>query len=393
MVYIAALGAVNSLGSNIANMRQSLAQNYNAPHHLTKKKGWILNDESSWFGEADYPLSVIPDALQQFASRNNQLLYNAYLQIKIEIEQIIAEYGQQRVAVIMGTSTSGIHEGDLAVKHYLQTQTLPKHYTYNQQELGDPSCFLATLLGLQGPAYTISTACTSSARAIISGKRLIDAGIVDAAIVGGADSLSRMPINGFYALDSISKMPCMPFSQDRNGINIGEASALFLLTKKESSDIAVLGTGESSDAHHISAPHPDGTGAEKAMRMALHNASLNASDIGYINLHGTATELNDLAESKAVYRLFQHTNTPCSSTKHLTGHTLGTAAATELALSYLLIEQKMKLPQQDFSISPFDSKLDKISIITHDMVLEKPLIMSNSFAFGGNNTSLIIGKK
>ncbi|MCO6524490.1 MAG: beta-ketoacyl-ACP synthase, partial [Candidatus Schmidhempelia sp.] len=300
--------------------------------------------------------------------------------------------GNKRIAIIMGTSTSGIHEGDVNLKHYLQTNIHLPTFSYNQQELGDPSCFLTALLGLKGPSYTISTACTSSAKAIISGKRLIESGIVDAAIVGGADSLSRMPINGFNALESLSANPCMPFAQNRNGINIGEASAVFLLTKEETSNMVILGTGESSDAHHISSPHPEGLGAQKAMQAALDNARLTINDIGYINLHGTATILNDLAESKAVYRLFNQNLPPCSSTKHLTGHTLGSAAATELAISTLLLDQNIYLPQQDFSVSPFDENLDKINIVTKRMTLNTPIIMSNSFAFGGNNASLIIGK-
>lgn len=393
MVYISALGAINSLGKDIDQIRETLTHNYDSPHYLTEDNHWLLHEKSSWFGKVHHPLPELPDNLVRFISRNNRLLYASYLQIESEIQYAIEKYGRQRIAVILGTSTSGIHEGDLAVKHYLTTQQLPEGYYYNQQELGDPACFLATLLDLQGPAYTISTACTSSARAIISGKRLIETGIVDAAIVGGADSLSRMPINGFAALESISDKPCMPFAQHRNGINIGEAGALFLLTKEPNCDIAILGIGESSDAYHISAPHPEGIGAEKAMTMALDNAGLNANDIGYINLHGTATPLNDQAESKAVYRLFHQYNTVCSSTKHLTGHTLGTAAATELVISYLLLEKNIPLPQQSFLLSPFDPKLDKIAIVTQTMELEKPVIMSNSFAFGGNNVSLIIGKK
>lgn len=392
MIYIAALGAINALGNTITEIQQNLMKKYRARHCLVKQAGWLLNGEQTWLGKVDDNLPPIPQHLSQYSTRNNQLLYAAYLQIQQEIEKVIAQYGRDRIAIIMGTSTSGIDEGDLAVKHYQQTHVLPPNYTYNQQELGDPSSFLTALLKLHGPSYTISTACTSSAKAIISGKKLIESGLVDAAIVGGADSLSRMPINGFNALEAISSNPCMPFAEKRNGINIGEASALFLLTKQETNNIAILGTGESSDAYHISSPHPEGLGAQKAMQMALEDAKLHSNQIGYINLHGTATVLNDIAESKAVYRLFNQQPVPCSSTKHLTGHTLGSAAATELAISYLLLNQKIYLPQQDFSISPFDKNLDKINIVTQDMVLETPIVMSNSFAFGGNNASLIIGK-
>lgn len=392
MIYIAALGAINALGNNLTEIKQNLTEKSGARHCLVEENHWLLNGKKTWLGKVKDNLLDIPEHLSQYGTRNNQLLYAAYLQIQHEIHQTIEKYGTQRVAIIMGTSTSGIHEGDIYIKHCLTNNNQQNLFTYNQQELGDPSSFLKALLKLQGPSYTISTACTSSARAIISGKRLIEAGIVDAAIVGGADSLGRMPINGFNALEALSENPCMPFAQNRNGINIGEAGAIFLLTKTETSDIAILGTGESSDAYHISSPHPEGIGAEQAMQLALDDAKLQPSQIGYINLHGTATILNDISESKAVYRLFNQTLPPCSSTKHLTGHTLGSAAATELAISYLLLEQNIYLPKQDFSISQYDENLDKINIVTQEMMLKKPIIMSNSFAFGGNNTSLIIGK-
>ena len=392
MIYIAALGAINTLGNSKQQIADNLSKNYCAKHCLTKEEGWLLNGQDTWLGKVTNDLPLIPDHLIQYSTRNNQLLYAAYLQIKQPIQRAIEKYGAKRIAVIMGTSTSGIHEGDNNIKHYLKTHHCQPNFHYHQQELGDPSRFLTELLNLEGPSYTISTACTSSAKAVMSGQRLIELGLVDAAIVGGADSLSRMPLNGFNALEALSDNPCMPFSQDRNGINIGEASGIILLTKEESSEIALLGTGESSDAYHISSPHPEGIGAQAAMEMALNNANLTPDQIGYLNLHGTATILNDQAESKAVYRLFNQNLPYCSSTKHLTGHTLGSAAITELAIGYLLLNQNIYLPQQDFSISPYDMNLDKINIVTEKMMLQTPIIMSNSFAFGGNNASLIIGK-
>ena len=392
MIYIAALGAINTLGNNKQQIANNLLKNYCAKHCLTKEEGWLFNGQKTWLGKVTDDLPSIPEHLVQYSTRNNQLLYAAYLQIKQPIQQAIEKYGAKRIAVIMGTSTSGIHEGDNNIKHYLKTQHCQPNFHYHQQELGDPSRFLTELLNLKGPSYSISTACTSSAKAVMSGQRLIELGLVDAAIVGGADSLSRMPLNGFNALEALSDNPCMPFAQDRNGINIGEASGIILLTKEESSDIVLLGTGESSDAYHISSPHPEGFGAQAAMEMALHNAKLTPDQIGYLNLHGTATILNDQAESKAVYRLFNQNLPYCSSTKHLTGHTLGSAAITELAIGYLLLNQNIYLPQQDFSTSPYDKNLDKLNIVTEKMMLQTPIIMSNSFAFGGNNASLIIGK-
>ncbi|MBI0153387.1 MULTISPECIES: beta-ketoacyl-[acyl-carrier-protein] synthase family protein [Gilliamella] len=392
MIYIAALGAINTLGNNKQQIANNLSENYCAKHFLTKQDGWLLNGHNTWLGKVTDDLPSIPEHLVQYSTRNNQLLYAAYLQIKQPIQQAIEKYGTKRIAVIMGTSTSGIHEGDNNIKYYLKTHHCQPNFHYHQQELGDPSRFLTELLNLKGPSYSISTACTSSAKAVMSGQRLIELGLVDAAIVGGADSLSRMPINGFNALEALSDSPCMPFAKDRNGINIGEASGIILLTKEESSEIVLLGSGESSDAYHISSPHPEGIGAQAAMEMALNDANLTPNEIGYLNLHGTATILNDQAESKAVYRLFNQNLPYCSSTKHLTGHTLGSAAITELAIGYLLLNQNIYLPQQDFSISPYDMNLDKINIVTEKMMLQTPIIMSNSFAFGGNNASLIIGK-
>lgn len=284
---------------------------------------------------------------------------------------------------MLGTSTSGVDEGDR------QTDGGHAGYDYRMQELGDPSRFLAHYLQLDGPAYTISTACSSSARAIISGARLIAAGLADVALVGGADSLSRMPINGFASLDSLSEHHCAPFSAGRDGISIGEAAALLLLTR-EPQPLALLGCGESSDAWHMSAPHPQGVGAEAAMRMALQQAGLQPHEVGYINLHGTATPLNDQVEAAVIHRLFGDA-VPCSSTKHLTGHTLGAAGATEAALAALIIQQQLSLPPQDFSHATQDSTLPPCGLLTVTQSLARPVIASNSFAFGGNNTCLIVG--
>ncbi|MZT09646.1 beta-ketoacyl-ACP synthase, partial [Citrobacter amalonaticus] len=213
---------------------------------------------------------------------------------------------------------------------------------------------------------------------------------VDVAIVGGADTLSRMPINGFHSLESLSPTRCLPFARDRSGITIGEGAALMLLTR-EPQPIALLGVGESSDAHHISAPHPEGVGAIRAIQQALDNAGLIPEQVGYINLHGTATPLNDQIESRVVNALFGE-RVPCSSTKHLTGHTLGAAGITEAALSMLILQHDLPLPVQDFSLSPRDPALPPCGIIEQPQPLERPFILSNSFAFGGNNTSILLGR-
>ncbi|MDF7670609.1 beta-ketoacyl-[acyl-carrier-protein] synthase family protein [Orbaceae bacterium ESL0721] len=398
MINISALGMINALGDNLIEISNQLS--ISTQDTLQLKSNWLVPEKKVWLGAVKSTLPEIPTHLSSYNSRNNRLLLAAQQQIDDDIKQVIAKFGQHRIAVIIGTSTSGIDEGDRAIQSYIQDKKIPKNYAYHQQELGDPAIFLSSLLGTTGPTYTISTACTSSARAIISGKRLIEANLADVAIVGGADSFSRMPINGFNSLEAISPEPCTPFAKNRKGINIGEGSALFLLTRNESlndkNSINLLGCGESSDAYHISAPHPIGIGAEKAMKMALTESKLIPQDLGYINLHGTGTLLNDSAESQATYRMLTNegitANVPCSSTKHLTGHTLGCAAATELGISYLILRNNLYLPPQNFSNSTYDPSLPPLNMVTHTKEsLQKRVIMSNSFAFGGNNTSIIIG--
>ena len=217
---------------------------------------------------------------------------------------------------------------------------------------------------------------------------MLAAGLVDAVLVGGADSLCGLTLNGFDSLESLSGTLCQPFDNGRQGINIGEGAALFLLSRQPA-PIALLGAGESSDAWHISAPHPDGVGAEAAMGMALAQASLTPEQVGYINLHGTATRLNDAMESQAVYRLFGD-RVPCSSTKPLTGHVLGAAGAIEAALACLLLERALPLPPQ--RVMTGDPALAPIRLVSGTTPLATPRILSNSFAFGGNNVSLLFGK-
>ncbi|WP_347253801.1 beta-ketoacyl-[acyl-carrier-protein] synthase family protein [Leminorella grimontii] len=387
MIYLSHVGLINALGGSLAEIGDRLTSGHSG---LTQQEGWLLNGKSTWVGEVAEALPEIPPHLAKHRSRNNGLLMAALAQIRPRVDDAIARFGADRIAVVMGTSTSGIHEGELAIAHQLTHGKLPEHYDYQQQELGDPSSFLASLLSLNGPAYTISTACSSSVRAIISGARLIRAGLADAALVGGADSLCRMAINGFNSLESVSYQRCRPFAQGRDGINIGESAGLILLTR-EPSKVALLGYGESSDAWHMSAPHPQGEGAERAMRMALAQAKMTPQQVGYINLHGTATVLNDSAESLAVHRVFGP-ETPCSSTKHLTGHTLGAAGITEAILCFLLLDRDLPLPIQDFSLSAKDRALADINLITHPQKLSKKAVISNSFAFGGNNACVLLGE-
>lgn len=387
VIYISVVGMINALGNSLAEIAANLARGV-APG-MRPRSGWLRGCPDAVLGGVDATLPAIPDRFSAHRSRNNQLLLAALAQVRPQVESAIARYGHDRIAVVMGTSTSGLNEGDEHVCLSLNHEP-SRHWQYPQQELGDPSRFLRRWLRLEGPAFTLSTACSSSARAIISGRRLIESGLAEVAIVGGADTLSRMPVNGFNSLESLSPTLCQPFAQNRCGITIGEGAALMVLTR-EPQPFALLGVGESSDAWHISAPHPQGEGAIRAIRQALNDAGLRPDEVGYINLHGTATPLNDQIEAKVIHDLFGE-RIPCSSTKHLTGHTLGAAGITEAAIAMLILEQQLPLPAQDFSRSPVDPTLPACGILRTAQPLARPVILSNSFAFGGNNASILLGR-
>jgi 3-oxoacyl-[acyl-carrier-protein] synthase-1 len=321
-------------------------------------------------------------------SRNNQLLAAALEQLQPDIDAYRIRVPGARIGVILGTSTSGIGETELALSARLNDGNWPDDFQYQRHEIGSPARFVADLLQLDGPAYTLSTACTSSARALASAHRMLRAGLCDAVIAGGADSLCGLTLNGFAALDALSNAPCQPFSRNRDGINLGEAAALFLVTA-ESGGIQLTGYGETSDAHHISAPDPEGKGAIAAMHAALLMADLPATRVGYLNLHGTATRQNDAMEALAVSTVFGSA-LPCSSTKALTGHTLGACGALEAAFCWLAL-QTGKLPPQ-----VHDGQVDPaLATLTYAAVDASPpnslrCAMSNSFAFGGNNITLLL---
>ena len=392
--YLNALGVICALGRG----KEEVSRNLFAGDcsGMRDEAGWIV-DRTVPVAAVRGELAAIPVELAEQASRNNQLLLEAALQIREDIDQAIATYGRHRIGVVLGTSTSGIDEASRGLAHYIREDVFPADYNYQQQELGAPANFLADWLQTSGPAYVISTACTSSARALMSAQRLLNMGLCDAVLCGGVDSLCKLTLNGFSALEAVSGQRCNPFSVNRNGINIGEAAVLFLMTRQPggSPSIALLGSGASSDAHHISAPEPAGRGALQAMRKALDRANLQPSQIAYLNLHGTATQHNDSMESLAVTTLFP-AGVPCSSTKPLTGHTLGAAGALEAAFCWLSLckdnLQHAMAPhvwdgQPDPDLPPLNwvTRTDRLSSIA------PRYLMSNSFAFGGNNVSLIIG--
>ncbi|MBV7567991.1 beta-ketoacyl-[acyl-carrier-protein] synthase family protein [Pseudomonas sp. PDM27] len=392
--YLNALGLVCALGRD----KQEVAR------HLFAGDCGGMREQAGWVPQRTLPvgavqgnLATLPADMSRHHSRNNQLLLEATLQIRPDIDSAIQTYGRDRIGVVLGTSTSGIDEASQGLAHYLREKQFPPEYDYQQQELGAPANFLAEWLQLSGPAYVISTACTSSARALMSAQRLLDLGVCDAVLCGGVDTLCKLTLNGFSALEAVSDQRCNPFSLNRNGINIGEAAVLFLMTRHagDSQPIALLGSGASSDAHHISAPEPTGRGALQAMRKALDRANLQPEQIAYLNLHGTATQHNDAMESLAVSTLFP-AGVPCSSSKPMTGHTLGAAGALEAAFCWLSLSADNRghaLPPHvwDGQPDPDLPPLQWVTPATRLTSIAPRYLMSNSFAFGGNNVSLIIG--
>ena len=327
-------------------------------------------------------------------SRNNQLALAALAQIRPAVERAIARYGAARIGVVLGTSTSGVAETERALLHYRSDGKLPADFHYGQQEMGSPANLLARELGVGGPAYVHSSACASSAKALASAARLINMGLCDAVLCGGIDSLCAFTVAGFSALESVSAARCNPLSANRDGINIGEGAALFLMTR-EPAPVALCGWGESSDGHHMSAPDPAGGGARLSMTQALQRAGIAATQIDYINLHGTATLQNDAMESRAVHDLFGGA-VAVSSTKPFTGHALGAAAAIEAALCWLAMQDENAdglLPPQLWDGVP-DPALPVLNVVAPGTGLGRPIAwaLSNSFAFGGSNATLVFGR-
>lgn len=391
--YLNALGLTCALGSGKAAVAARLFAG--DAGGVRPRADWL--DAALPVGAVDAALPDLPtDCPPAWRTRNNRLLLAAAEEIGAEIAAAIARHGAARIGVVLGTSTSGIHEAGLGIAAQLQDGQFPPDYHYGQQELAAPAAFLAAHLGLGGPAYAISTACTSSARALLAARRLLRLGICDAVLCGGVDSLCALTLNGFGALEAVSSERCNPFSANRRGINIGEASALFLMSR-EPAPLALLGAGASSDAYHISAPQPEGLGAIAAMRAALADAGLQPDEIAYLNLHGTATAHNDAMESLATAAAFPE-GVPCSSSKPLTGHTLGAAGALEAAFCWLSLDatynpQRRLIPQVwDGYADPQLPRLRLADCATR-LPAGAPLrLMSNSFAFGGSNVSLILGE-
>ena len=385
-VYLNALGLINALGQDLGQVREGLMTGSTAG---MRRRDDLIPERAVRAGTVAVPLAALPQAFAVYDSRNNRLLTAALQQLRPALDAALSRHGAERVGIVVGTSTSGIGEGERAVAAQQAGRGLPPEYHYRQQEISSPSEYLRRLLGVRGPAWTVSTACTSSAKAFSSARRLINSGICDVVVVGGVDSLCGLTLNGFGALESLSQGLCNPSSRNRDGINIGEGAALFLMSH-EPGPVALLGIGESSDAYHISGPDPEGRGAELALRQALAQAGV--AQVDYLNLHGTATQQNDHMENMVVNRVLG-AEVPCSSTKPLVGHTLGAAGATEAAFCWMLLTdpRPASLPPHvwDGIADPALAKLNLCSVGYTPKACR--VVASNSFAFGGNNACLILG--
>ncbi|WP_133544832.1 beta-ketoacyl-ACP synthase [Mesocricetibacter intestinalis] len=402
-LFLSAPAMLSSLGEGILSHWQGILGGGDSPLAETDEpfRRWGISPKSAILGRITAELRPFPtDVPAIHRSRNNHLLWQALQQIEGQIYGVIEKYGAARIATVIGSSTTGADE-NIPLFKYAAEHNDWSAVAFNQQQqlFSAPADFIAHRYGLHGLCYGISTACTSGARALISAARLLRAGLCDAVICGGVDSLSPLTVSGFGALSVLSARRTNPLSANRAGINIGEGAAVFIMTKEmpERDSVAFLGYGSSSDAYHMSSPHPEGAGAIEAFERALGSAALEGEDIGWINLHGTGTLHNDRMESIAVHKVFGP-NVYCTSTKAYHGHTLGAAGALEAAMLWAAISRTYnpegRLPPQlwDKCADPQSAPL-RITDKHSRWPAGRRIAASSSFAFGGNNTVLILGEK
>jgi len=366
------LGVVSALGRGIGETEEHM---FAGDTSGMKPLGGLSCGDSTVFGFA--PEAVVSEeAVARAGTRIGALVDAAMEQLRPALGALAEEIPASRIGAVVGTSNSTMEE-----------------FTSNPDriDMAYPAERLREKWGVGGPAWSVSTACSSSAKVFASARRLIEDGICDAVVVGGADAYTRTVVEGFHSLEALSPALTRPLSADRCGINLGEGAAFFIMRRIAAKEgtVALLGTGESSDAYHMTAPDPEGSGAEAAMRAALADAGLAPGDIDYVNLHGTGTTYNDAMECAAVRRVFGDA-VCCSSTKPLTGHCLGAAGAIEAALCWIALRRGAGLPPHvvdciDRALAPF-----AVPSVGDSSVVSK--ILSNSFAFGGSNASVVLGK-
>ncbi|WP_269518802.1 beta-ketoacyl-ACP synthase [Alteromonas sp. BMJM2] len=379
----------SAAGLNLKTLRTSLKNHESG----LVKNNLPGSDLDTWIGVVEQVNNV--SDLGRWQSRNNALAALGFEQgtIRQTVSGLIGKFGAARVGLVMGSSTSSIDRTEMAYTKLDESGNLTEQFkqplVHNPHAL---SLFMAHLTGITGPSLTINTACSSSAKVFATGARWLETGIVDAVLVGGVDTLCLSVLHGFNSLQLLSPNPCKPFDQYRDGINLGEASGFAVLQRSSESSngsgINLTGYGESSDAYHMSHPHPEGLGARLSMTQALKQANREAAEIDYINLHGTSSRANDLIEGQLISELFPNT-TRCSSTKAWMGHTLGAAGITEaiIAMDTLntnIIPGSKNLETLDEALSLSIKASDEHKVCQH--------VMTNSFGFGGNNCTLLFSR-
>lgn len=393
-IFLNAASALSALGMDAAALRANL---FSAVDPQTL----ICTDRYS--PGRSLPLGCLPEGavLPDLAfapahqrSRNNAMAWGAMQALQGAVHQAISRWGAARVALVVGTSTGGMEEGEAAARQLVREGGFPPGFHYCVQELGNVAEFLAQHLGVRGPAHTISTACSSGAKALASAARLLQSGMADAVVAGGVDALGRFTVNGFSALEAVSTERCNPLSIHRKGINLGEAAAFFVVSR-EPGPVRLAGWGESQDAHHMSAPDPAGQGAVAAMQQALARAGMQPAAVDYVNLHGTATLHNDTMESRAVQAVWGDgpgQAVAVSSTKPLTGHALAAAGALEAAVAWHVLQDNPRglLPVHWWD-GAADPAMPVLAAVAPGAQLGRAAraVMSNSFAFGGSNATLL----
>lgn len=390
---LAALGVETALGSGIAETWPRLLAGDRSGF---VRRSDLVPGRSLLVAAVSRPLPSVPRSLARYDCRNNRLSLAALEPIEDVVRDAVRAAGPGRVGVVMGTSTSGAFDTERALRARFETGRLPAWFRYEQLELGGVAGFLADLLGARGPVSAISTACSAGARALATARSLLALGLCDVVLAGATDTLCGLTANGFASLHAISDEPPSPFGANRKGLVLGEGSALFLVTR-ESGGIQLAGVGERGEAHHMSAPDPDGAGAEHAMRQALADAAVAPERIAYVNLHGTGTPLNDAMESLAVARVFGPA-TPVSSTKALVGHALGAAGAIEAAFCWMVLEHARRdalqpIPHvfdgvRDPALAPLNLAEKASPVATGEIAH----VLSNSFGFGGNDCALVLAR-
>ncbi len=377
-ISITSYSAICDLGTNVKEIFENsllAGKNFFTPDEN------IIKGKKLYLGKVDAELPKIEEA--KFDTRTNALLLHCCNAIQNEIDTVIKEYGKDRIGVVIGTTNAGANEYEIS------------HEVFHSQ-IGSPAIFLKEHLGLKSYCSGVSTACTSGIKAFSTGVKLLENGICDAVLCGAADSVSKVPVFGFSSLEVMSQSNCKPFSKNRDGINIGEGAALFILEKDVNKGIRILGIGETSDAYHGATPDPDGTQAAAAITQALEQAVLKPEDIDYINLHGTGTVSNDIMEANAVYKVFKD-KVPVSSTKSLTGHCLGASSGVESALCLAFLDdeinkEKLLIPHNFDGV--YDDTLPVIRPAKHnEKARNNKYVMCNAFGFGGSNAVIIFGKK